>query len=330
MFDDRLENFSSLTDGWEGILIGNGASQAINASFAYRSLYEKAQSSVLEHPLTQKDKEVFEHLRTTNFEQALSALSQTQAIGGIFGLNANEVSDAYQRIQKALIEAVHGVHIPWLELTPDSLASINTALRAYNFVFSTNYDLILYWAIMHNPDGFKDYFFGERFDLGNCDIWSQCTKLLFLHGGLHLYLTSLGTVKRKAGLTGNLLDDFGKPIGQERVIPLFITEGTSDDKRRSIYGNDYLSFAYSKLAHHSGSLVILGQSLDETFDKHLIDAIRSGGSKRIGIGIYPPSAKRHSIAAMKGSWHAKFSSSELVFFDSQTHPLTLSEQVASK
>jgi hypothetical protein len=330
MLDDNLVAFEEIQTDWNGILIGNGASQAISKDFAYRSLYEKATSAEIANPLTEKDKEIFQQLNTRNFELVLSALAQAQAIGGIFGFDQQCISDAYIRTRGALIEAVHGVHLEWSAIPEDTLMSIHEALLAYSHVYSTNYDLLIYWAVMKNPNGFKDYFFGDTSDLGDTDIWGKPTRLLFLHGGLHLYRSeSSTTIKRKAGITGNLLADFGEPIQGKRVIPLFITEGKSEDKRKAIYNNDYLAFAYSKFAHENGPLVILGQSLDESFDKHLIEAIRSSARKTLGIGIYPPDYSPHTIGSIKGSWYAKFPGVDLQFFDSRTHPLTMPEHYVS-
>jgi hypothetical protein len=111
------------------------------------------------------------------------------------------INALYAVTQKALVEAVNSVHIPWASIPETSLAAIKAVLRSYSFVYSTNYDLILYWAVMHDgPTGFTDYFFGSRFDLSNTEVWGQQTKVMFLHGGLHLYRELSGqTLKRKAG-----------------------------------------------------------------------------------------------------------------------------------
>jgi hypothetical protein len=58
-----------------------------------------------------------------------------------------------------------------LSIPEATLRAIKVALTPYEFVYSTNYDLILYWAVMiDGPTGFTDYFFGPRFDLSNTDL----------------------------------------------------------------------------------------------------------------------------------------------------------------
>ena len=323
MFDDALLNFSEIDKDWNGIIVGNGASRAVADSFAYTSLYDKACSDGIQDPLTVSDQNVFGALGTRNFEQVLSALSTGQLVNGAFGLPTDELEQAYDRIRTSLVEAVHAVHIPHASVPDDRLQKIRQALLDYEFVYSTNYDLLIYWSVMQDPTGFRDYFFsGTVFDVGNTEVWSKSTKILFLHGGLHLYRTRLGqTLKRTAGAFGNLLEDFATPItGYEGAVPLFISEGNSTEKLRSIYTSDYLSFAYGELSRHSGPLVIFGQSLDSQFDRHLTVAIRGTTPKVLGIGIYPP-ADGTSVADLKASWAAKFSKDELLFFDSTTHPL---------
>jgi len=317
---DELENFMAIDIGWSGILVGNGASLTMSGCFAYHSLFDQAKT--VEPPLTATDISIFDQLQTKNFEQVLSALNQARSINGVLGLEHQTIIDSYARIQTALIQSVHGVHLSWDSIPAENLLSVRQALLAYDYVYSTNYDLLLYWAVNKDSNGFKDFFWGGHFDLGNTEIWDKVTKLLFLHGGLHLYKTLHGTYKRKAEGYNNLLDLFGTPIPDEQdAVPLFVTEGTSADKLKSIYSNDYLSFAYNRFANHHGPLVILGQSLDSTFDKHLIDALRSGPNRTLGIGIHRGLRTPTEIIQAKTNFYIKLSGFEFRFFDSASHPL---------
>jgi hypothetical protein len=322
-FDDTLLEFSEIDQQWSGILVGNGASRAVADSFAYTSLYDKASSNTITHPLIQNERNIFHALDTRNFEQVLSALSTAKIVNTAFGQPITALEQSYERIRLSLVEAVHAIHVPHSQIPEETHAQIRSALLEYDFVYSTNYDLLIYWAIMQDPAGFRDYFFsGSIFDVGNTEVWHKSTKILFLHGGLHLYRTRVGqTLKRTAGLYGNLLDDFATPISdQEQAVPLFVTEGSSSDKLRSIYTSDYLSFGYTQLSRHAGPLVIFGHGLDDQFDRHLTVAIRGSSIKVIGIGIHSPSDGT-TISDLKARWNAKFPNCELIFFDSSTHPL---------
>jgi hypothetical protein len=105
---------------------------------------------------------------------------------------------------------------------------------------------------------------------------------------------------------------------------LFVSEGTSEEKLQSIYANDYLSFAFGMLTHHQGPLMIIGHSLDPTYDKHLVNAIRNSQAKEFGITIYVGSKVADTIAEEKAAWHARLPNRDLHFFDSMSHPLAAS------
>lgn len=101
--------------------------------------------------------------------------------------------ERYRSIQQALFNAVHQVHVPWLSVPDAALQSNRACLEDYRFVYSTNYDLLAYWAVMSesNGSGFLDFFWGDdmTFDPFDTDIWTTrdlWTRLLFLHGGIHL------------------------------------------------------------------------------------------------------------------------------------------------
>jgi len=165
--------------------------------------------------------------------------------------------------------------------------------------------------------GFKDYFWNAgMFSLDNTEVWDKSTVVLYLHGGLHLSkLTTGQTMKRVAGFV-NLLDSFG--MDQEGATPLFVSEGNSEDNRRSIYNSDYLAFAYNEFVHHKGPLLIFGHSLGAG-DGHLISAIRQQSTKRIAISVMP--GDEHQIVEAKAHYRHYLPELELFFFDARTHPL---------
>lgn len=304
--------------GWNGILIGNGASRAVWQRFAYGSLLEKAKSNEIEHPLTVADLRLFDGLATENFERVMAALATAILVNRSYEVDAQLLRTKYDDIRNALVEAVHAVHVPWALVSPEVRIGIRTELLKYNVVYSTNYDLLVYWAVMEGGAvGFKDYFWNAgMFSLDNTDVWDKSTVVLYLHGGLHLSkLTTGQTMKRVAGFV-NLLDSFG--MDQEGATPLFVSEGNSEDKRRSIYNSDYLAFAYNEFVHNKGPLVIFGHSLGAG-DGHLISAIRQQSTKRIAISIMP--GDEHQIVDAKAHYRHYLPEFELLFFDARTHPL---------
>lgn len=317
--DDELVPWGDLHDiPWTGILIGNGASCAVWRRFRYHSLYQQSRSNQVPNGLSAGAVRVFEKLCTSNFELVLSALKTTSLVVDAIGQDPAMVNDLYSVTQNALVEAVNSVHIPWANIPQENLHAVKAAILQYDRVYSTNYDLILYWSVMlDGPDGFTDYFFAPRFDLSNTEIWGKATKLLFLHGGLHLYRELSGqTLKRKAEFGQNLLDLFGTPLDPP-AVPLFVSEGSSKDKMKSINRSDYLSFCYSQFARHRGPLVIFGHSLAVDFDAHLIEAIRKSDATVLGISLLPGP----DVPANKARLYAAFANLDVHFFDATTHPL---------
>lgn len=327
---DRYEvdgNLASWSDvqrqrQWMGILIGNGASRAVWEPFQYPSLYDKATSEDIEHPLSDADKSVFDALGTRNFESVLAALSTAEIVANALGQDTSVIMERYESVQTALVEAVDAVHVRWERIPREVLTKIALTLREYRFVYSTNYDLLVYWSIMSvEAEGFKDYFWGveQAFDPTNTEIWDkEATNVLYLHGALHLYHLPWGkTLKRRREPFVNLLDLFKIPH-EEGAIPLFVSEGTSEDKLASIYRSDYLAFAHQQFRQHYGPLVVFGHSLGGS-DKHLVDAIKGWGHRHVAISMVPRPAT--GVVARKHELLDRLPEAELCFFDATTHPL---------
>ncbi len=324
-FDGNLESWDDRDQRvrWNGILIGNGASIAVWDQFLYSSIFEIASTEQIPHPLTAEDKALFTAFdRTTNFEQILSALATARKVNLSLGLNIDPIQRRYESIQNSLIETVHKVHVPWISVPTQTLETIGSELRNYKYVYSTNYDLLIYWSVMQSgPGGFIDYFFQREFNIQDTDVIDDnCTRVLYLHGGLHLYRLPTGTtLKRRQGAFRNLLNQFGTPfVGYPDAVPLFITEGEPASKLNSINKSEYLSFAFREFTEHEGNLVVFGHSLSDN-DDHIVKAIGNWGSRRIAIGLLPGTAL--NISRRKTNLLAKLPDAEVFFFNSTTHPL---------
>lgn len=335
--DESLNSWSDIKGQFcsagSGILLGNGFSCAVWDKFNYPSLYQKACAEDMNHPLSLKDRALFKSMDTKNFEQVLSALATTKIVNSMLELDYSIIEERYKSIQLALSEAVEKVHIPWKLLeNKDVLPNIRKELLNYEFVYTTNYDLLTYWAVnldKNNMHEFKDYFFNSSniFDITNTNVSTEPTKVLYLHGGLHLYAKlSGGTIKRKNQDRKNILELFDSQLNEnQETVPLIVAEGKGEDKLDSIKSSDYLSFAYGQLAKHQGSLVIFGHGLGES-DKHILNAIYNPENynriDRIAVSIRGKNSPE-DIRCRKAELQKKLPKwkEELIFFDAQTHPL---------
>lgn len=323
--DGQLYNWSDLNNDdfhWRSILIGNGASINVWNNFNYPSIFAQATSNTSLNPLGSSDVQLFNALGTHNFEQVLSSLKITNIINRALTITEDITTQRYISIKHALVGAISEVHIPWRRTPNNVIVAIRTEMLKYAYVFTTNYDLLVYWAVMHqnNPDPFLDYFFAEEFDAGDTNIFDgDRHRVMYLHGALHLYKTPSGTtLKRRAG-GSNLLDLFGVPYnGYPDAIPLIVSEGSSEDKLSSINQSDYLSFVFNKFVENQEEIVVFGHSLSDS-DMHIVDAMRKWDDRRIAISLLPDTTI--NIRTKQASLVAKFPNARLYFFDATTHPL---------
>lgn len=315
--DGTLDNWADVEakKDWSSFLIGNGFSQNIWRGFSYDSLFERAANDEGPH-LVPEDVALFTQIGTRNFEMVLSALATSRMVATALRQAFGHFEDRENSIREALIRAVHSVHVPWGELPNDTLDLISNEISKYSSIYYTNYDLIMYWAIMRdNTSTFRDYFFAEEFDVTNTEIWGKKTRIHYLHGGLHLYRQPNGqTLKRRAEGEFNLLDLFGRPY--RNAIPLFISEGSAEEKLASIYRSDYLSFAFSHFLHDRSPLVIFGHSLGES-DQHIVNAIAAHKRRSVAISIRPC----NNIRRAKAAYIEKLPEAEIHFFNAETHPI---------
>jgi hypothetical protein len=196
--------------------LGNGASSAVWSKFAYKSLFAAACQSNVNSPLQTQDIALFKSLDTHNFETALRALDSAERTTRALQVVVPEISQRYASIRDALVEAVGAVHPPWEAVPLDVRQALGHHLWGYRSVYTTNYDLLLYWARMSVDveDHFKDFFWGfdNEFDPADTEIEGGATQVFHLHGALHLYREAERTWKRVRQPGENLLEQFTQTI----------------------------------------------------------------------------------------------------------------------
>ncbi|MBK5007784.1 DUF4917 family protein [Pseudomonas sp. S32] len=300
------------------LLVGNGASRALWKPFSYFSLYEQAQRAGRKKGLTISDQALFKSLGTELFEPVLSALNATVRTNAALAINSTAPLNRYYSIKEALIHAVRTVHLPWPLVPTATLATLNQALRSYRSVYTSNYDLLLPWALQHAPQGFAELFDEQGFfDVRRTAC--EGTRVLHLHGGMHLLKLPDGTTRQRSASSAELLQGFA--VNTPGEVPLFVNEDRSDEKLRTIRNSDYLSWCLGQLAGERDGVCLFGQHLDSS-DQHLLDAIRQARPKHLAIAIRPLgeasviNQKRHFMSRLEGLAHTP-----VYFFDAATHPL---------
>jgi hypothetical protein len=303
---------------WNGLLLGNGMSINVWSGFAYSRLYDHARDAAL----TAADLAIFDG--RPNFELVLGELLTTIRIMEAVDLDAGPIYARYRTIQAALGPAIREVHLRRPELPDDRLAALRAGFLDYAWIFTTSYDLLVYWAMGHTKYApFVDHFmYGGRleFDPKRATVQSEQVPVYFLHGALHLVTGADGvTWKRRNTALANLLDQFGEPIANEpQARPLLVTEGSARDKLRAIEANPYLTCALERLQNCDVPMVVFGSSLSAQ-DSHLIDALNEHPDRAVAISMR--AGDRKELALRQSEIYGRLDTRRLHFFDAATHPL---------
>ena len=304
--------------GWGNLLLGNGFSIGVSQKFDYNSLLEIIDNhniNMYPHARTlfNKDK-----IGTNNFEEVLRVIYHAYLVN-FYNLEA--IRGLYENVRKSLIASVQIGHVDYKDV---NRTKIREELIKYKSIFTTNYDLIVYWSITENWfEGFGDFFWnkGTTFDISNTYIAGK-TPIFYLHGALHLKTQPNGNTLKVTGSDESSIMEILND-GDLGDIPLFISEGTPEMKLRRIRENDYLNFCYRSLLKTKGNLVIYGHGLNNKYDNHIIDAIRNSQVNKIAISIFS-GLTQFQKNYFKSYVEEKFSDEkkEIYFFESDSHPLS--------
>lgn len=286
------------------LLIGNGFSIALRPDiFHYGSLFSRADFSG--HPNLPK---VFAALGTQDFEVAIQNLEAGATLAPIYagalpGAVTAMLDDA-AALKNILVETIAGNHPDFPGSVPDpKFWACRTFLRYFlgtgndGQVFTLNYDLLMYWALMHEDNPFianpsdiaTNDGFGNDEDDPDADyvVWqgetaAHSAKVHFLHGALHLF--DAGNELQKytwVRTNARLVDQARSAIGANK-FPLFVSEGTSTQKKAKIRHNAYLYQGFKQFTANALQtkvcFFIHGHSLAEN-DEHIL--------RRLGAGKFP-------------------------------------------
>lgn len=290
-----IANWSDIAALYRGgtVLMGNGASIAVSNHFSYGSLLDHAKNNGL---LTEDVRGIFEFFCTEDFELVLRLVWQATNVNKSLKIPDDRTLSAYRHVRDCLIEAVRAIHPEYGEVQ-SRLPLMYQFLKSFGTVLSLNYDLLVYWTVTYGLNvedrhRFKDCFLRDRrFD----DNWQRYRELyneaantlvFYPHGSLALCRDALEEeLKIHAGGDG-LLEAILAEWRSERVVPLFVSEGTKAQKISSIQNSYYLSTVYREvLASTKGPLTIFGWGIGE-HDRHLLQRMRSGAIQRVAVSVF--------------------------------------------
>jgi hypothetical protein len=328
------------------LMLGNGFSIACSPDiFHYASLYGEADFSAIPEA-----EQVFETLGTQDFEIAIHALENGAKLLPIY---------APTYVDAAAVMLAHAAALKEILLTtiahnhPDRPGSIADArfLACRQFlshfvgagdsgqVYTLNYDLLLYWALMHEdvPEGTelieleKNDGFGNDEDDPDADyvVWQGETsanrqRVHYLHGALHLFDSGAELKKYTWVRQGDPLIVQARAAINANAYPLFVAEGQSEQKKNKIRHNAYLYHSFKSLVSNAQqskpSFFIFGHSLAEN-DDHILSRLGRGRFPALYVGVFgdPNSVanqqimhRANSLAALRNERHPL----QIKYFDS--------------
>lgn len=274
------------------LLFGNGFSMAYDKNiFSYNAL-----SNFIESTGDPLIKNLFEKLNTKNFELIMQQLDNFCEIAEIFSDDKSLVSkirDASGKLKNSLIDAVKELHPEHVFKISEKESSacinfLNEYIHNNGLIFSTNYDLLLYWVLMRHGaekaiDGFgrdletdldpDNYIEPDELEYSELR-WGKHKSdqtIHYLHGTLPIFDTGINIIKAEYDTEHYLLQNVKDRI-EKKEYPIFVTAGNGTQKLTHIMHNKYLSFCYERLCGIQGSLITFGFNFGP-YDTHIIDAI---------------------------------------------------------
>lgn len=285
-FEDAY-NEAKEQGGKISVLLGNGFSMAYDARrFSFTNLLESAKTSGI-IPEDSELSHLFANLQTSDFEKVIKTLEDGRLVTQIYQplFDNEKINSDIKSLKKHLVAVITNNH-------PDKSTDIPERkskkcaefLDKFDRVYTLNYDLLAYWVILQNNlTKFTDGFGGGDEDF--VTFTENQHELIFLHGALHIFDNFTETIKLTFARTGTLLKTqiYRKLLND--VYPVFISEGTSDEKLEKIRHNYYLNRCYKALRSQKGNLFVFGTMLKSN-DEHIKQGIIKGKFTNLYIGVW--------------------------------------------
>lgn len=309
-YEEVQQRLAAASDAPPTLLLGNGFSIACDPRYSYRALREN-----LEDTLPPVARGLLERLHTDNVEQVMQILEDARWVNDQLvgdrrrtGPLGRQLAAAHAATCAAMVEAIAQDHLESpAEIDPgrgtldgqstdgssDRASRAVAFLAPYGTVFTTNYDLLLYWTLMRVRDRAADGTalrgndrrwrdgFRRRSNARHGELDPEIDiNVYYLHGALHLY-THQGddqpSVRKHIGRDNLRLLDIVRRTFERQALPLFVAAGRPEQKREAIARNPYLERAYRAFSEIEGDLVLFGLSLGAS-DQHLLDALAGNGA----------------------------------------------------
>lgn len=326
-FNDVLASIEKNKGRKFHLLLGNGFSIAYDPEiFSYNALHDFITN------LDDKDlSKILEVIETRNFEVIMQHLDNFSALITAFGGDSKlkkRIDTARTKLKKSLLDAVRALHPEHVFKVPEEQSKacsnfLHVFLGSGGNIYSTNYDLLLYWVLLRH--GIVEHGDGCGRELENADefvqddeqIWSgliwgknrNTQKMFYLHGALPFFDDGVAIIKEEYDSQNYLLQKISARM-EKGEYPIFVTAGDGQQKLKHIMHNRYLTYCYENFCEATGSLVTFGFNFGLS-DDHIIKAINRAARRKapnklwsLYIGVYTNEDKKH-IDQIRGKFKCK-------------------------
>ncbi len=277
------------------VLVGNGFSIACRADiFQYGKLFDRADFKNLDDTA----RAAFSALETTDFEVVMRALRQAAKLAEVYAKDHPDLAERLGRdadgLREVLASTIASSHPDRpADIKPDQYSACRTFLSNFKSIYTLNYDLLLYWALMQSEvvpqiggdDGFRQPEGGpEDYVTWEVDR-TDAQSIHYLHGALHIFDAGAEVQKYTWCNTGLALIDQIRAALAANKYPLFVAEGSANEKLERIQHSGFLNRSYRSFAKISGPLFIFGHSLAEN-DEHILHLIDRGKMNPLFVGLF--------------------------------------------
>lgn len=282
--------------GKRHLLLGNGFSIALKPDiFTYEALYNDANFGTVPHA-----EAIFDALETRDFESVIKVLVDMSRVLTAYDDAPAELIERIEgdadSIKTILVNAIARRHPDRPhQVSDEEYAACRQFLSHFieSKIFTLNYDVLLYWTLMHEDVDELDLKCDDGFRAPEDDLdapyvtWqeSHSPSVYFLHGALHLFDAGHELQKYTWSRTDIPIVDQIRAVLDEDRFPLFVSEGHSTAKLTKIMHSAYLHKAVRSLESIQRNLFIFGHSLDES-DNHILNLIEHGKVSNLFVSIY--------------------------------------------
>lgn len=296
-FDKALKQ----ADRQPHVLLGNGFSIACRADiFQYGQLFDRADFKDLDDTA----RAAFTVLETTDFEVVMRALRQAAKLAAVYAKGSPALARRLCRdadgLREVLASTIASSHPDRpADIEPEQYSACRTFLSHFKSIYTLNYDLLLYWALMQSEvepqisgdDGFRQPEDGpEEYVIWEVDR-TDTQSIHYLHGALHIFDAGSEVQKYTWCNTGMALIDQIRAALAADKYPLFVAEGDAEEKLERIQHSGFLNRSYRSFAKITGPLFIFGHSLAEN-DEHILHLIDRGKMNPIFVGLFGDPASK--------------------------------------